>query len=378
MEIMTARERFLASCRFQPVDRIPYREIVFYGQAIDRWLSEGLPADVNIGRIYDGSEYFGFDRWEFVPINLDIYPPFDEVVLEEDERVILYIDHMGVKRKAIKEGIAHGHWPSMDQYFEFPVKDRADFINKMKPRYNSKSPGRYPQWWDDRVRVWSQRDYPLVLPDTSGYGFFSTLRRWMGTEAACTVFYDDPKLVHEILDYMTDFAIETYSRALIDLEIDYFEIWEDFAFKDHPFVGPKLFQEFLAPYYRRLIDFVRSHGVEFVAIDTDGNPWVLIPYLLDVGVNVIWPVEVAAGMDAVKLRQEFGHDLILWGGIDKREIAKGKGAIEREVYRQMPQLIEDGGYIPTLDGGWPASISYDNFCYFLELKRKVAEGREGA
>jgi uroporphyrinogen decarboxylase len=118
--------------------------------------------------------------------------------------------------------------------------------------------------------------------------------------------------------------------------------------------------------------------VEFIAIDMDGNPWVLIPYLLDVGVNVIWPIEVAAGLDALKLRQEFGHDLILWGGLDKREIAKGKEAIEREVYRQMPQLIEDGGYIPHLDGGWPASISYDKICYFLELKRKVVEGREGA
>ena len=377
METMTPRERFLASCRFQSVDRIPYRELAVYGQAIDRWLTEGLPADVNIGRFYDGSEYFGFDRWEYVPVNLDIYPPFEEVILEEDDRTILYIDHMGVKRKAIKEGFSHGHWPSMDQYFDFPVKNRADF-EKFKPRYNSSSPGRYPQWWDDRVRVWSQRNYPLAIPDSGGFGFFSGLRRLMGTEAACTVFYDDPKLAHEILDYLTDFAIQTYHRALDDLEIDYFEIWEDFAFKSHPFVGPKIFQEFLAPYYQRLIDFVRGHGVEFIAIDSDGNPQILIPQLLDVGVNVIWPVEVAAGMDALALRKEFGHSLILWGGIDKREIAKGKEAIEREVYRQVPQLIEDGGYIPHLDGGWPESISYDNFCYFLEIKTRVAEGREGA
>jgi uroporphyrinogen decarboxylase len=192
------------------------------------------------------------------------------------------------------------------------------------------------------------------------------------------MFYDDPALVHGILDFMVDFVIETIHRALDDLDLDYFEIWEDFAFKGSPFIGPRMFREFLAPYYRRLIEFVRGHGVDFVALDSDGNLEVLIPDLLDVGVNIIWPVEVAAGMDALTLRKGFGHDLILWGGIDKREIAKGRAAIEREVYRQVPQLVEDGGYIPALDGGWPADISYDNFRYFIDLKRKVAEGREGA
>ena len=96
------------------------------------------------------------------------------------------------------------------------------------------------------------------------------------------------------------------------------------------------------------------------------------------GVNIIWPIEVASGMDAPSLRKKFGNDLNLWGGIDKREIAKGKKSIEQEVYRQVPRLLEHGGYIPHLDGGWPASISYENFCYFIELKHKVIQGSDGA
>jgi uroporphyrinogen decarboxylase len=377
MERMTPRERFLASCRFQPLDRIPFREVAVLGQAADRWLKEGLPADVNIGDFYHGSEYFGFDRWDYVHINPRIYPPFEEVILEEDEEKVLYVDGEGVTRRAMKKGTSRGHRPVMDQFLDFPVKTREDFL-RLKPRLDPHSPGRYPEWWRDRVACWRRREYPLAMPQSGGFGFFSGLRRLMGTEAACTAFHDQPALVHEILDTLTDCAMATYHRALDDLELDYFEIWEDFAFKGHPFVGPKTFREFLAPYYRRLIDFVRAHGVGFISIDSDGDPRVLIPSLLEVGVNVLWPLEVAAGMDAPSLRREYGHDLILWGGIDKREIAKGREAIEREVHRQVPQLIADGGYVPHLDGAWPESISYENFCYFIELKVRIAEGRDGA
>ena len=199
----------------------------------------------------------------------------------------------------------------------------------------------------------------------------------MGTENACMVFYDDPKLVHAILDFLTDFVIETIRKAVGKLDIDYFEIWEDFAFKGRSFVSPEIFRKFLAPYYRRLTDFLHSNGVEFISLDSDGYFEMLIPELLDAGVNVIWPVEVASGMDALQLREKFGSDLILFGGIDKREIARGREAIEREVYRQVPQLLDYGGYIPHLDGGWPASISYENFSYFIELKHKVIDGANG-
>ena len=380
MREMTRRERFRATCRFQAVDHVPIRELAVLGQAIERWWDEGMPRDVHVGSLlYHGNEFFGLERWDYVPLNLAAYPQFDEVVLEEDERKILYVDGAGVTRLGMKEGYskATGHRPSMDTYLDYPVKDSAD-IDRLRPRYDPHSPGRYPEWWADQVRFWRARDYPLAMPESAGFGFFSGLRRWMGTERACTVLYDDPVLAHEILDFLTDFALQTIHRALDDLDLDYFEIWEDFAFKDHPFVGPGLFEEFLSPYYRRLIDFVRSHGVELIALDSDGYFDVLIPQLLDVGVNIIWPLEVAAGMDAPTLRRTYGHDLILWGGLDKREIAKGKGAIERELYRQVPQLIEDGGYIPSLDGAWPESISYDNFRYCLELKRRIAEGRDGA
>jgi uroporphyrinogen decarboxylase len=69
--------------------------------------------------------------------------------------------------------------------------------------------------------------------------------------------------------------------------------------------------------------------------------------------------------------------LALCGGVDKRELAKDKKAIEQEVERILP-LIEQGGYIPTVDHTVPPDVSYENFMYYMEIKMKALQGEYGA
>ncbi len=81
------------------------------------------------------------------------------------------------------------------------------------------------------------------------------------------------------------------------------------------------------------------------------------------------PMEVAANMDVVKLRQAFPR-LQLIGGIDKRKIAAGKATIDRELQAKIPDLLKNGGYIPCCDHSVPPDVSWDNFCYY---RQRVAE-----
>jgi len=374
---MNARERFLACNRFEPVDRVPFVEIAVWGQTVERWLKEGMPCDVDTSFYLNGNEYFGFDRWEYLPLDVGMIPAFDHEVLEEDERTILFRGADGIVHRALKEGTVRGTRPSMDQYLRFPVTDRASFL-KMKPRYNPDAPIRYPRWWADVVRCYQGRDYPLALTGIGGFGFYSMLRRWMGTEGACTIFYDDPALAEEMLDFLADFFIRLTTRALRDVEVDWYNYFEDFAFKTGPLVSPSIFKRFLLPRYRRINEHLRGHGVEIISLDSDGNTEVLLPLILEAGFNHLCPMEQAAGMDAVRIRKEYGSALALMGSIDKREIAKGKREIEQELLRQVPFLVETGGYIPTIDHSIPPDVSYENFLYYLEVKKKVLDGRYGA
>jgi len=109
-------------------------------------------------------------------------------------------------------------------------------------------------------------------------------------------------------------------------------------------------------------------------VDSDGDMEALIPLWMEAGVNCLWPLEQAAGMDPLRLRKKFGGKLALAGGLDKMEIAKGPKAIEKELRAKIPPLLEQGGYIPHLDHTFSPEISYDNFMYYMDLKRKLIRG----
>lgn len=61
-----------------------------------------------------GHEYFGLDRKDYVDLNLRIMPPFQPVVIEENERYVIAVDSIGIKTKALKEGIVGAARPCMD------------------------------------------------------------------------------------------------------------------------------------------------------------------------------------------------------------------------------------------------------------------------
>jgi len=89
-------------------------------------------------------------------------------------------------------------------------------------------------------------------------------------------------------------------------------------------------QKEAGPRYHQVTDLLHRSGIDIIFVDSDGNVNELIPLWLECDINYIWPLEVAAGNDAVALRKQYGKDLILGGNIDKRALIKGKEAM-REV-----------------------------------------------
>ena len=174
------------------------------------------------------------------------------------------------------------------------------------------------------------------------------------------------------MDQLLYLQMEIVRLVLKDMRVDTVRLWEDMAYKNGPMISPDMFKKFMIPRYKRLTDLLRSNGVDVLYFDSDGNIEKLIPILLnECGVNFHWPLECAAGMDAVALRKKYGKDLILGGNIDKLVFAKGKDAIREEVMSKVPFLLETGGYFPSLDGDIPPDISLENFRYFINLLREI-------
>jgi len=363
---MTERERFLRVMHFEPVDRIPYWDFGFWDETPLRWKEEGIPDDVVLN--YPSLvEFFGMDRnWEAggeVGVSLGMIPSFEPVVLEDLGDVEIIIDHTGVKQKRNKMG------SSIPQFLEFPVKNRKDF-NEMIKRYNPDDPRRYPKNWEELKGKWKNRDYPLGI---FFGGFFGWIRDWMGLENTVMTFYDDPKLISDMMDFIVDFVKKTIHRTLDEVEIDFVHGWEDMAYNKGPLISPKLFKEFMLPRYKEITSFLREHGIDIIIVDSDGNIEELIPLWLEGGVNCMFPMEIGIWKaDLIALRKKYGKNLLMIGGIDKHALIEGKSSIKEEVYSKIP-LIQEGGYIPTPDHRVPPDVPLDNYLYYLTLIKYVGK-----
>jgi uroporphyrinogen decarboxylase len=316
------------------------------------------------------------DPREFIPVNFGMLPGFEEEVLEQTDRYEIKRQWNGIVTKALIEGTAHGTRASMDEYMDFPVKNRDDF-RLLKKRYVADHQGRYPPQWETLMLPgWKSRQHPLILGrNCSTLGFYWRAREWMGTAGVSYGWYDQPDLMHEMMEFIADFTIEVSRPILEKVAPDYIFLNEDMAMKTGPLLSPKAYRTFIFPHMRRLVDFYKSHGVAYFVVDTDGNSEPLIPQLMEAGVDAIWPMERAAdSQDPLFLRRKYGKQLRLWGGVDKRELSKDKQAIENHLRTFIP-LVEEGGFIPTIDHTVPPDISLENFRYYMKRKIDLLSGK---
>ena len=351
---MTDLERFRAVMAYQPADRCVYGVCTgAWPETVERWKSEG----------YDPTRepLFPRDRWEWQGGWFFPNPPFQREVIEEDDRTILYVNHEGILMRERKDQ----PYSSMPQFVRFPVETREDFRRFYRERMQPDLAARLGEDYGQRLAAYRERDFPLIVISDRWGGFFGPLRNLTGVERLCTLFYDDPAFVEEMMDATADFVIAMMGRILDRTDVDVYGFWEDMAYKTGPLIGPEMARKYMLPRYRRVVEFVRSRGVEYIALDSDGDISSLIPVWVDSGINVLYPFEVQAGMDVLQVRREYGRDLRIWCGIDKRVLAWGPEAIDAELARVRP-LIEEGGYVPAPDHSLPPDVPFDNYCYYME------------
>ncbi|RLI36811.1 hypothetical protein DRO55_02745 [Candidatus Bathyarchaeota archaeon] len=377
---MNQRERFLEVALFGNPDKIPLNVGDVRPATKRSWVKQGLPEGVNVIdylKIREctlgtrGITSYPSEGFEWSPsqhaVNLGPIPPFEYKILHEDERYRIWVDSLGVTQLGFQDDWKHG-WSGFATrvFMDFPVKNWKDF-EEIKKRYNPRDPRRYPKNWDRIAKAYKKRDFPLCILIR---GPFWWTRDMVGLKGIATGIYREPELIKEIMDFCAEFHIETLHRALDDIGGEYVILNEDMGYKKGPMIGPEAVKKFMGEAYRELVKFFNDHGIKVILIDSDGNVEPLIPVWLELGINGITPCEVAADMDVVKLGRQYPN-LILMGGIDKRELAKGKEAIERELMYRVPPLVERKGYFPGVDHAVPPDISLENFKYFVSLLMKL-------
>lgn len=382
---MLTRERFLGICRFERPGELcllsPYLNS-FWTKTLEEWIKQGAPKQILDTRFR--GHYFQFDhmrllheirtgssmdkemdiggaiyRYEIPPIA----PCYEPRLIAEDEHTVSLLNEGGQTVKVSKVNPE-----KMPMYLDHPVKDRASW-EEYKKRLDPDTPERWPADWSAYVHKMNSRDVPTTLYVGS---FFGYLREWTGLERLLYMLYDDPNLIEDMMDQICYLETECTKRVVKDLRVDQALFWEDMAFRSGPLISPAMFRKFMMPRYRKVTDLLRTSGINVIMVDSDGNLDELIPLWLECGINFFWPLECAAGNDALALRKKYGRDILLGGNIDKRALLKGKDATREEVMSKVPFLLESGGYFPSIDHMVPPDVTLENYRYFINTLREVA------
>ena len=148
---------------------------------------------------------------------------------------------------------------------------------------------------------------------------------------------DDPDWVKDM--------VNTYAQLTIDLfEILFSEegypdgIWfyEDMGYKQHPFMSPRMYREIIQPGHALTIQWAKSKGLP-VIMHSCGYVEPLVPGMIEAGIDCLQVIEVKAGMDLLRLYQNFGEQLSFMGGIDVRVLYNNDRAeIDAELEAKIP------------------------------------------
>ncbi len=359
---MTHRDRWVRTMHFEPVDHIPDEEFGYWDNTLRSWHEQGLPREIDT--LPKADVYFGFAPRGWVPVNQSLLPGFEREVLDDSGDHVLIRDEHG----ATCEIHASGE-DSVPHFVDFLLKGREEWEREFRPRLDPDDPRRLPDQssWDELKKHWEQSDHALGIGIGSLYGW---MRDWMGFERAAMMVYDDPGLVEEIMETITQIVLRTIDRVASQVQIDFGAGWEDMAFRNGPMISPSTFERLMVPRYRRMTELLAKHGCDIVYTDCDGNINALVPLWLEAGVNCMFPVEVAAGTDPVALRDRYGRQILLLGGVNKRALIQGKEAIRSELERIEP-CVREGGWIPHVDHRVPPDVTFENYRYYLAAKRDM-------
>lgn len=358
---MTGRERFLHSILGAPVDRFFRWELGAWPSTIERWRLEGYPADADFNTFFQMDPLARITRYSGYT-DSPFYPPLAERTIEETDEYRLCVNSDGITMKVLKQ---HSD-TSMPQFLQFPVASRSDWERMKQHLRPEDAPGRIgdPALLE---RQCSDPAIPTMLPICGVYGH---PRNLFGEEGLAYLLFDDPALLHEILDNWCRLYVALIEHVTAVARVDSLLIWEDMCYKNGPLISPRHFREFMLRPYQEVIRTARAHGIEAIIVDSDGDVRQMLPLFIEAGANAVLPFEVQAGMDVVRISQEFGADFCIIGGIDKRALARDRSSIRREVDRVLPYFVEHGRYIPSLDHTAPADVPFDLYKYYLECVRQ--------
>jgi uroporphyrinogen decarboxylase len=249
-----------------------------------------------------------------------------------------------------------------------------DIVNFPWP--DATDPG-YTRGLRERIqKIRDNTDYAIVLRIPAAFvhttQFVRGFEDWFADLAA------NRKLAGALFDAAVEHNASVAAEVLKvagDL-VDVVAFSDDLGFQNGLVVSPELYRELFKPRHRKYIDTVKKHTSAFLHMHSCGSIFKVIPDLIELGVDALNPVQVAArDMDSAKLAAEFGDQLSFWGGIDTQTVLP-KGTVDdvkAEVRRRVGDLAPGGGYIVSAVHNIQPDVPVENILAMYDAAREYGK-----
>lgn len=347
MKEFTPRERVLATLRHEEPDRIPL-DLGGFVTTIER-------APFNELKSYLGKDWetkcFLRDHVEIPEellekFNIDtryirLKPPTNWTMkIDEDNS---WVDEWGTRWKK----------PPTSMYWDpvgYPLKNATIKDLDSYPWPDPDDPGRIEGLREETKRLRDESEFAIIA-DIPVYGIFE--HSWTCLRGADQFFTDlvtNTDFVIALFEKLLDIDIRLYANymdAVGDL-VDIVCVGDDLAGENGPLISPDMYRSLVKPYQAKLWKSIKDKTEAYLFLHTCGSAYRLIPDLIEIGVNILNPVQVAAkDMDSKRLKEEFGASLCFWGGIDTQKVLPfgSPGDVETEVKKRIADFAPGGGYV---------------------------------
>jgi uroporphyrinogen decarboxylase len=387
---LNSRERILAAINYQPVDRVP---IDFGGtrqSGISVWAYQKLRKRLG----------FSSNR---PPRVFDTYQMLAEI--EQDVAERFGADCVALNRAAVAFGIRNEGWktfnfsdglraevpdgfnpetdgqgglvlkrdgaviasmPAGGFYFDrlekYPGATHPDLSEWRAPRADSVT---LEHCHKEATALFENTDKAIIAAFGPPYELFNGIgqggfEQWMMTLASEPEYVD--ALYHELTDAWLE-NLRGFQQAVGD-RVHIIQICDDFGTQKGPFLSSKMFRERLLPAYKRGLDWIHQHTSWKVMLHSDGALVPLLPSIIEMGVDILNPVQTSAsGMAPEGLKNKFGTQLVFWGGsCDAQGVfAHGTPAeVATEVENNLACLVPGSGYVCAPIHNVQANVPTDN------------------
>lgn len=345
---MNHKERVLATINLEEPDRIPIFPSGFHKIVLEKLF-----------------EHFNVSELIKLYKKLDL----DAIIISIADGMITYPKNFVPKK--LPDGSFVNEWgvryiipPDRDHIFlEYPIKKWEDL-----DKYSFPDPCDYNRFIEiEEIVNKYNEEYTIVA--SIDYGLFEKACLLRGISPFLIDIYKNPDFVEKLLNRLTDFDNKLINE-ICKYDIDIFFCSDDLGTQHSLFFPPEIFRKFFKEKWRKLLEIPRNKNIP-IMFHSDGNIGKIIPDLIDIGVNILNPVQPRAINPAI-VKEKYGEKLALCGTIDI-QYTLPFGTIDnvmKEVLNRIRTVGYDGGLILAPSHTILPDVPIENYLAFIKTAKK--------